>query len=94
MPSNGTLFDDDDDDDDDDDNHSSVADGDVALIIDDIKTEQDKVPTESVIVLKQIRRLSSVEATTATLPSPAPPPTLSNVIKIDDNNDKSKDVNK
>ena len=71
-PSNGALHDHDSaEDDDEDDNRSSIADGDVAIAIDDGSTDQPVDQVGSSIVLKQIRRLSSVEPTP---PPPLPPP--------------------
>ena len=71
APLNGNVSDEDMDDDEDD-NPSSIADADIVTAIDDLKTDGEKNPTESAIVLKQIRRLSSVES----LPPPPPPPLL------------------
>ena len=71
TPSNGLISDDDNDDDDDD--RSSAAGGDISTIIDENETLKDNQPNESVIVLKQIRRLSSGEP----MPPPPPPPSSS-----------------
>ena len=66
---------DDDLDDEEDDNHSSIADGEIASAIDEAKTAPETAqPTESSIVLKQIRRLSSTES----MPPPPPPDELLN----------------
>lgn len=50
-----------DDDEDEDDDHSSVAGGDIASAVDDNQTNGEQTSVESSIVLKQVRRLSSVE---------------------------------
>ncbi|CAF0747725.1 unnamed protein product [Adineta ricciae] len=74
--------DDDDDNDVDDDDHSLIADGDIATNIDDNQTSDNNNNnnlSEPVIVLKQIRRLSSVDNE----PGPPVPPTKPTVIVSD-----------
>jgi len=72
VPSNGAISDDDLDDEEDD-NHSSIADGDIASTTEEVKNASETTnPVESVIVLKQIRRLPSVEE----MPPPPPPDEL------------------
>ena len=88
VPSNGALSEDEIDDDDAD-NHSSVADGDVATTIDDNQNGQEANTVAPAIVLKQIRRLSSVEA----MPPPPPPPPLPIAVPAEENN-KSKESKK
>ncbi|UJR33757.1 hypothetical protein I4U23_021184 [Adineta vaga] len=90
IPSTNTLSDDEDNDMDDD-NHSSIADGDIATTIDDNQTHENNNnnhENDGIIVLKQIRRLSSVE----TVPVPSLPPTKPTVI-ISDKDVKSKESN-
>jgi hypothetical protein len=84
VPANGAVSDDEDDEDDD--NHSSIAGGDIASIIDDNQTNTDKNQIESSIVLKQIRRLPSVE--------PMPPPPVQPTVIATEDNEKSKESNK
>ena len=73
--------DDDDDNDVDDDDHSVIADGDIATNIDDNQTSDNNNNnlSEPVIVLKQIRRLSSVDNE----PGPSIPPTKPTVTVSD-----------
>ncbi|CAF0727223.1 unnamed protein product [Adineta steineri] len=78
VPSN-TALSDDEDNDVDDDNHSSIADGDIATLTDDIQQN------EPAIVLKQVRRLSSTEMETI-------PPTLP-IVVVTDNDAKSNESN-
>jgi hypothetical protein len=63
-----------------------MAGGDVATAIEENQTDKDNNQIESSIVLKQIRRLPSVE--------PTPPPAQPIVVVTDDNNNKSKESNK
>lgn len=88
VPSNGAMSDDDLDDDEED-NHSSLADADIATTTDENKTIQETNPVETGIVLKQIRRLSSVEA----MPPPPPPPPAPEIVPPTDVA-KAKDSNK
>jgi hypothetical protein len=60
-----------------------MAGGDVATAIEGNQTDKDNNQIESSIVLKQIRRLPSVEP----LPSPPPPPAPPAIVVTDDNNE-------
>ena len=81
---------DDDIDDDDADNHSSVADGDIASTVDDNQNDREANSVTSAIVLKQIRRLPSVES----MPPPPPPPPLPPIVAAPEENNRSKESKK